>query len=230
MAIELSGVEARILGVLIEKSLATPGSYPMTLNALVAGASQQQNRDPIVAYADAEVSEAIRVLTRHGLIAQSVLPSGARAVRFEHRAVDVFHWDRREQAIMAELMLRGRQTAGELRTRANRMTPLQDVESVRSILAALARNDPPFVAELAREPGRSTNRFRQLISGAETEPPTATVAAPAPEIASAPESGTLGLAERVSVLEDQVAELMRHVAERQENANRAGDASSQPGV
>src|SRR3972149_41663 len=98
----------------------------MTVNAITLGANQLQNREPVVSYGESEVSAALRNLIHKDLAVQSPPSSGARAVRFEHRAVEHFHWDRRDQAVLAELMLRGRQTAGELRTHASRMTPLPD--------------------------------------------------------------------------------------------------------
>ncbi len=171
MSIALGDVELRVLGVLIEKSLTQPGSYPLTMNAITLGANQSQNREPVENFDESEVTDALRGLQLKHLVAQAPPEVGARVVRFVHRVVDVLKWDRRQQAVMAELTLRGPQTCGELRTRASRMTPLQDTESVRAILQELIEADPPFVEELPREPGRSANRFRHLLSA---EPPGAT--------------------------------------------------------
>ena len=156
--------EIRVLGVLIEKSLATPDSYPMTINAVRLAASQKQNRDPVAEYSDGQVSKALWSLQQKQLVKQAPPTAGSRSNKFMHAADEVFHWDKRERAIMAELMLRGRQTAGELRGRASRMAPLPDVAAVMHILGEFARTDPPFVEELPREPGRSTNRFRHLLA------------------------------------------------------------------
>ncbi len=146
----------------------------MTINSIVAGANQLQNRDPVVGYSESEVSAALRNLEHKGLVAQAAFSPGARTVRFEHRAVEQFGWDRRAQAVMAELMLRGRQTAGELRTRASRMTQLPDLQAVVVVIEELRAHDPPWVEEMAREPGRSANRFRHMLGGeahaAEAEP------------------------------------------------------------
>lgn len=160
----LTEVEVRVLAVLIEKALTSAGAYPMTINAVVLGANQLQNREPVTAFSESEVSAAMRTLEHKGLVAQAATSAGARAVRFEHRVVDRLGWDRREQAVMAELMLRGRQTTGELRTRASRMTQLPDMQAVVAVLDALKSRTPPFVEELAREPGRSANRFRHLLA------------------------------------------------------------------
>jgi len=174
----LSEVEVRVLAVLMEKALTAASAYPMTINAVVLGANQLQNREPVSAFGESEISAAMRTLEHKGLVAQAATSAGARAVRFEHRVVDKLGWDRREQAVMAELMLRGRQTTGELRTRASRMTQLPDLQAVVSVLDGLKARTAPFVEELAREPGRSANRFRHLLAvepvevQAESGPPT----------------------------------------------------------
>jgi len=205
----LGEVEIRVLGVMIEKSLTQSSGYPMSVNAVTIGANQLQNRDPVVSISESEASTALRDLQHKGLAAQAPPSPGARVVRFEHRVVDRLHWDRRDQAVMAELMLRGRQTAGELRTHASRMTPLPDLAAVTSILEGLKAHDPPFVEELPREPGRSANRFRHLL-GAATTPTAAgaTFAAPVTPTAGPVES----LAARVARLESEVAELKAAVA------------------
>ena len=205
----LGEVEIRVLGVMIEKSLTQSSGYPMTVNAVTVGANQLQNRDPVVSISEREASTALRDLQHKGLAAQAPPSPGARVVRFEHRVVDRFHWDRRDQAVMAELMLRGRQTAGELRTHASRMTPLPELAAVTAILEGLKAHDPPFVEELPREPGRSANRFRHLL-GAATMP---TAAAPIPVLQQASSVGPSDpLAARVARLESEVAELKAAVA------------------
>ncbi len=226
MSITLNDVEQRVLGVLIEKSLTQPAGYPMTVNAMTLGANQKQNREPVVEFAEGEVSVALRGLERHRLVTQSPPSMGARAVRFQHHVVDVFHWDRREQAIMAELLLRGRQTPGELRTHASRMTPFPDLESVLATLAALAKYETPFVEELPREPGRSANRYRHLLSAAKStlDRPSRAPETPlgvhqtGPQSAMARESprqgatGDESLVDRVARLEIEVARLRDAVA------------------
>lgn len=223
----LSDHEARVLAVLIEKSLTQAGGYPMTLNSITLGANQKQNREPVVEYTEGEVSAALRTLSHKGLIGQSAASAGARAVRFEHRVVERLHWDRREQAVMAELMLRGRQTAGELRTRASRMTPLPDLPAVGAILESLKHTTPPYVEELPREPGRSANRFRHLLGqsaatnqaiGAsgplETHTSAPSAHAPPSRLVSSltPSTGTPDLTERVARLEAEAAEMRTRIA------------------
>ncbi len=248
MSIVLGDVELRVLGVLIEKSLTQPGGYPLTINAITLGANQRQNREPVENFDESEVSEALRGLQLKHLAAQAPPEAGARVVRFVHRVVDVFHWDRRQQAVMAELILRGPQTCGELRTRASRMTPLQDVESVRAILQELIEPDTPFVEELPREPGRSANRFRHLLSaeptsldrefllgpmvGARKDSRTSGHSPAPPE--KAPKSPADGpdrsLTDRVSQLEGQLAELTRAVAELGKATATPGDESARSPV
>ncbi len=209
MAIQLNETELRVLGVLIEKSLTQPDSYPLTLNAIVAGANQKQNREPVRDHTEAEVSRAVYTLEQKNLVGQAPPSAGARANRFLHNVVDRFHWDRREQAVMAELMLRGRQTAGELRTRGSRMTPIPDLEAITVILRTLKEADPPFVEELPREPGRSVNRVRHLLGTEDVEP-----AAVSPQVApdSSIAAPDLSIAARLANLEAKVEKLSEEMA------------------
>lgn len=178
----LDEIEIRVLGVLIEKSLTQAGTYPLTMNAIVLGANQKQNRDPVLELAESDVARALTRLQQKRLVKQAPPSAGARSNRFEHSCVDAFQWDRRQQAIMAEFFLRGRQTPGELRTHASRMTPFPDLEAIGNTLRELASSSPPFVEELSREPGRSANRWRQLLGGGDS---TSGASAPAtPEAAT----------------------------------------------
>ena len=223
MPTRLSEAELRVLGVMIEKSLAHPASYPLTANAITQGCNQKQNRDPIVAYTEAEVLHTLRRLEAKGLSRQASPAPGARVYRFEHCVVEQFHWDRREQAVMAELILRGRQTAGELRARASRMTAFDDLPAVGATLHALMGHDPPFAEELPREPGRPANRFRHLLSAEERsiEPPAAETQ-PAGSV-QASDDTTASLRERVAKLEAQVANLTRIVDELRKKENAPVD-------
>ena len=225
MPMKMTETQVRVLGVLIEKSLTHPGSYPLTLNAIVLGASQKQNRSPVESYSETAVGKALYSLQEMDLVAHAPPAPGARANRFKHRAVETFHWDPREQAVMAEFMLRGRQTVGELRTRASRMKPFDDLEALGAVLAGLMDHEPAFVAQLPREPGRSATRFRHLLSGEEagvsdmsseavTQSSDAVTQSSTPE----PHDDQAGLADRVARLEARVTELSRVVAELRQNA------------
>ena len=165
MAITLNSAEIRVLGVLIEKSMTQQQYYPMTLNAIIAAANQKTNREPVMDLTEAEVASALHGLTQWQLSAQSPPERGSRSNRFRHEVETRFGWESPERAIMGELMLRGPQTVGEIRTRASRMTNLGDIERVRQVLSELERAEQPMVKELSRQPGRSSTRFVQLLGG-----------------------------------------------------------------
>ena len=216
MLTTLNEIERRVLGVLMEKALSQPGTYPLTLNAILVGANQKQNREPVVEYQEADIARVVHVLQTRNLVKQAPPVPGARANRFEHNAVEYYHWDRRQQAIMAELLLRGRQTVGELRTRASRLTPFSDLTAAATTMQELSSHDPPFVEELAREPGRSANRFRHLLSAeAETLEARSVSAAEARE---EPAGDVESLATRVAALEARVDELSEVVESLRKNA------------
>lgn len=163
MAVVLNIGQQRVLGVLIEKSLAHPDYYPLTLNAITAGCNQKQNREPVMSLSEGEIGRVIHELQEMDLVSQASASAGARANRFAHEVRVRFGWDRPHQAIMAELLVRGPQTGGELRSRAGRMAPLESLESVSQVLNDLATRETPFVVELEREPGKSATRFAHLL-------------------------------------------------------------------
>jgi uncharacterized protein YceH (UPF0502 family) len=131
----LSEKERRALGVLVEKGKTTPDIYPLSLNALVAGCNQKSNRDPVLDLSEQEVEEALVSAQKKGLM---VKVTGGRVVRWRHALYEVLRADKVELAVLAELLLRGAQTEGELRGRANRMEPIEDLDSLRAILRRLA--------------------------------------------------------------------------------------------
>ncbi len=197
-------IEIRVLGVLMEKSLTQASTYPMTMNAIVLGANQKQNRDPVVEMSEGDVARALTRLQQKRLVKQAPPSAGARSNRFLHTCVEAFQWDRRQQAIMSELFLRGRQTPGEPRTHASRMTPFPDLDAIGNTLNDLSNQSPPFVEELLREPGRSANRWRHLLgseeqasSGPALPNPSAT-AFRAPSVGASPLSAELPLHQATS--------------------------------
>jgi len=131
----LNPIERRVLGVLVEKAKTTPDIYPLSLNALTTGCNQKHNRDPVMNLVEAEVQEAVDVLKKRGLV-QQVLGSG-RVDRYRHVLYEAWKVDKVELAILGELLLRGAQTEGELRTRASRMELIADLEALRKLLAVL---------------------------------------------------------------------------------------------
>ena len=159
----LSLLETRVLGVLAEKQRTVPDSYPLTLNSLVSGCNQKSARDPVIEAAESEVLAALDSLRGLSLIVES---SGGRASRYAHNIERVLHIPTQSTALLAMLMLRGPQTAGELRLNCERLHKFADISSVESFLAELAeRAAGGLVVELPRQPGARENRWMHLLSG-----------------------------------------------------------------
>jgi uncharacterized protein YceH (UPF0502 family) len=158
----LTEPEQRVLGCLIEKRLTTPDQYPLTLNALRLACNQSTNRNPVVAYDETTVREAAQRLARYGL---TRLASGhsSRAVKYRHLAEDALGVDQQQLALLALLLLRGEQTPGELRLRAERMASFGSLELVDAALAALCERG--YAERIGRRPGQKEDRFRQLLGG-----------------------------------------------------------------
>ncbi len=159
----LTDTEARVLGALIEKEITTPEYYPLSLNALMNACNQKSNRDPLMHLDKDAVRQALRGLNEQ-LLARSAA-SDSRVAKFEHRIGEVFNFDRKETAILCELLLRGPQTPGELRSRAERMHPFEDLSEVQTTLQRLMRREPPLVKLLPRQPGMKEARYAHLLSG-----------------------------------------------------------------
>ena len=217
--IELSQDECRVLGTLIEKALTTPGQYPLSLNSLVTGVNQKNNRDPVVEIDEDTALRAVDGLRAKGLV-RDVSFTGARVEKYRHTAGEALDVRPPELALLSELLLRGPQTVGELRGRAGRMHPFESIEVVESVLASLAgRTEPgfPLVRELPPAPGSRAPRWMQLLC--EDLHPTGPIgpaaAAPVARITAMPagEERLAGLEARVKGLEDTVAGLQSTVAE-----------------
>ena len=163
----LTPLEARVLGVLVEKQATVPDSYPLSLNALVNGCNQKTARDPVIEATDAEVSSALDGLKSLSLIFET---SGNRVVKFEHNAARALQLPGAAVALLAVLMLRGPQTAAELRLNGDRLHRFADISSVEAFLEELAAKQPPRVLKLARGAGEREARWAQLLCG---EPPAA---------------------------------------------------------
>jgi len=201
--------QRRVLGVMIEKCHTTPDQYPLTINALVAGCNQKSNRQPVYEFTEGEVGIALQELMHKGLARRADTPPGARSVRYEHAVQSACGWSPREQAILAELMLRGPQTVGELRTRADRMSRMHDLQFVEGILSELAGQDPPLVRVLPRAPGQSAVRYAHALypedeSPAELHTAAATMPAAAEVASTALESRVADLERRVAALEEKI--------------------------
>jgi uncharacterized protein YceH (UPF0502 family) len=169
MNIELTFIEARVIGCLIEKQITTPDQYPLSLNALVNACNQKSNRDPVLDLDERTVQQTLDDLGRkHFVVEKSGF--GSRVPKYQHRFCNTEYGtlklDPQELAIVCELLVRGPQTPGELRSRAARMAPFTDVSEVEAALTRLAeREDGPFVVRLAREAGRRDSRYAHLFSG-----------------------------------------------------------------
>jgi hypothetical protein len=198
MNIALDPVEARVIGSLMEKSLITPEQYPLSLNALVSACNQKSSREPVMSLGEGEVQAALERLMRRYLVREKA-GFGARVPKYHYRLyndeIGDFRFSEAERALVALLLLRGPQTPGELRSRAQRMHAFRDVEAVEATLEALmGYQQGPFVTRLPREPGRREVRYAELFSGeaptARAEPLGATTAeaaaGPADERAGAP--------------------------------------------
>lgn len=170
---KLDPIERRVLGVLIEKSLAQPAYYPMTLNAVTVACNQKSNRDPEMNLDEDTVFETLEKLRTYGLVIRAAV-AGSRVDRFKHLANEVYKWDSRQRAIMAELLLRGPQTLNELRTRASRMSPMDSNEMAAAVIESLAQFDPPHVQLLPRAPGQREARYTHLLYPDGEAPPVST--------------------------------------------------------
>ena len=206
----LSLLETRVLGVLVEKRHTVPDTYPLTLNALVAGCNQKTSRDPVMDARDADVQAAVDHLRQLSLVVES---SGGRAMRYAENAGRVLSLPSESVALLATLMLRGPQTPAEIRQNCERLHRFADVSSVEAYLDELAsRPSGPFVVELPRPPGTREARWMHLLAG---PPDLAALASAGPPAASAETvaGGEFAALKRnVDELSHEVAELKATVA------------------
>lgn len=205
MNIVLNEMEARVLGALLEKEITTPDYYPLSLNSLVAACNQKSNRDPVMNVEEDSVRDALRTLQDNSL-ARSVSAVDSRVTKYEHRLQEAFNFDRREAALFCELLLRGPQTAGELRTRAERMHSFDDLSEAQSALQRLMNREPPLVKVLVRQPGTKESRYIHLLSG-DAKPVSSTAGR---EVPAALEGEKM---DGFSRLSSEMAELRRDVAD-----------------
>jgi hypothetical protein len=212
---ELTPVEQRVLGCLIEKRWTTPDQYPLSLNALRLACNQLTNRDPVTDYDEAAVRDAAYRLSRYGLT-RMASGHGSRAVKYRHLAEEGLSLGRDELAVLAVLLLRGSQTPGELKARSERMASLDSLEHVERVLDALCHRG--YARRIPRRPGQKEDRFEHLLGGegdegavppSEPFPPAVEVDSQ-PTLPDPPQDGDL--ASRVSALETQVEELRQELA------------------
>jgi uncharacterized protein YceH (UPF0502 family) len=201
----LNEVEARALGALVEKEITTPDYYPLSLNALINACNQKSNRDPVMNLDEGAVRNALNAL-HDNLLVRSVSAADSRVTKYEHRLQEAFNFDRREAAIFCELLVRGAQTPGELRSRAERMHHFDDLSEVQSALQRLMSREPPLVKVLARQPGTKESRYIHLLS-ADAEPAVSSIAPDTPVV-----SGR-DTADKFAELQSEVAQLRSDIAE-----------------
>lgn len=198
--------ECRVLGVLVEKAQTTPAQYPLTLNALVAGCNQKNNRDPVTELSEDDILEALDGLRAKGL-AREVDLAGSRVPKYRHVAREGLSVDTNQLVVLTELLLRGPQTVGEIRGRAGRMHPLESVEVVENILDSLITREFPLVRRLSPLPGTRAERFQQLLCP-ELHPVQMVASNPGGGSAATARAITdNALQQRVAALEAEVASL-----------------------
>jgi uncharacterized protein YceH (UPF0502 family) len=209
----LTAAEARVIACLIEKQITTPDQYPLSLNSLTNACNQKSNRDPVLAFSETEVQQLVDALVRkHVVMERSGF--GSRVPKYQHcycnTEFSALKFTPLELAIVCELLLRGPQTPGELRTRATRMATITDGAEVEQALEALAtRAEGPLVQRLARQPGRRDARYAQLLTGEWPEELTAAIDSPQ---ASAPHPET-GSDARFARLDEEIRQLRAEVTE-----------------
>jgi uncharacterized protein YceH (UPF0502 family) len=235
LKIELTVLEARVIGCLIEKQITTPDQYPLSLNALVSACNQKSNRDPVMDLDEPTVQQTLDALSKKHLVVEKS-GFGSRVPKYQHRFCNTefgsLKLDPQELAIVCELLVRGPQTPGELRTRASRMAPFGETPEVESALTRLAeRPDGPFVVRLSREPNRRDSRWAHLFSGPVADPhagreavsnaepvssPGSPAAVSAPEVsfpASRSDERLAKLEQEVVALRAELTELKRRLGE-----------------
>lgn len=213
MDIKLTLYEARIIGSLIEKEIATPDQYPLSLNALTNACNQKSNREPVLELDEAKVQETLDALVKRSLVSDQT-GFGSRTTKYKHRFCNtefgILKFSEQELGIICALLLRGPQTPGELRTHTNRLCKFRDMQEVESALDRLIeRSDGPFVARLPREPGKRESRYMHLFSGDATAMEFSSSTLSASELSGAELERLDQLELRVDELEQEIVQLKR---------------------
>lgn len=201
MDLILNAIEVRVLGSLLEKESTTPEYYPLSLNALLNACNQKSSREPVMNLEEDEVRLALRTLYEKGL-AGAVSGTESRVAKYEHHLQEVFNFTRGESAVLCVLLLRGTQTPGELRSRAERAYRFEHLSDVQSTLQRLLQRQPPLVKLLPRHPGEKEARYVHLLAGdvAADEPP------------APPANPAVSAADRINALEETVRTLEQRLA------------------
>ena len=209
MKLDLNPTEARILGVLIEKEFTTPDVYPLTLKGLLAGCNQKSNRHPVMDLTEEDLARPLAALQYDRQLIGTWSGVGSRVIKYTHRLTEMLGIDAPEAAVLCELLLRGPQTPGELRTRASRMISFSSLDAVRDVLDDLAARRPdPYVVELPRAPGRKECRYAHTFGNEppELEEDSSDTTRPQPAVSPAVESAAR-MEQRIRALEERMARL-----------------------
>ena len=209
----LTETEARVLGSLVEKDITTPDYYPLSLNALVNACNQKSNREPVMNLNDDAVRQALHSLNEKGLAGNASGAGDSRVAKFEHRMQEAFNLTRPETALLCVLLLRGPQTPGELRGRAERLHRFEDLTDVQSTLQKLMTREEPLAKVLPRQPGTKEARYAHLLCGDKPE-----WDAPAAVVEARSDSGVDD--ERIARLEEEVAALRKEMADLRDEVLR----------
>lgn len=209
MDTSLNDIEVRVLGSLVEKELTTPEYYPLSLNSLTNACNQKSNRDPVMALTEEDVVRALDSLRFKQLVVLSA--EGGRVPKYRHLLAEKMGLMPAEQAIICELLLRGPQTAGELRTRGERMHPFGDLVAAEEVLQELIVRETPLIALMPRQPGRKEGRYAQLFSGLPEGGEESSEARP-----EAARQRVVAENERITRLEEEVAALRGEVTRLQQ--------------
>jgi hypothetical protein len=205
----LNEVEIRVLAALWEKEITTPEYYPLSANALMNACNQKSNREPVMSLDESAVRTALRTLDDNSL-ARAVSAADSRVTKYEHRLQETFNFDRREAAIFCELLLRGAQTPGELRSRAERMHRFDDLSEVQSALQRLMNREAPLVKVLPLQPGTKESRYIHLLSGEVEHAMPASARERPPIVSRETESKD---SSQLDLLQSEVAELRKDIAD-----------------
>jgi uncharacterized protein YceH (UPF0502 family) len=224
MPLDLDRLEQRIVGVLVEKEMTVPDGYPLTLNALVSGCNQKNNREPQMQVEEYEVEGALRSLMDNGWVTRQER-DGGRTHRYRHEAREQLGTDDTDLAILSELLCRGPQAPGALVPRVSRMQPIASAAEVERRLEALAARPVPYVERLERRPREQHPRWRHLLGpAAEGEAPEAAGREPAPTPARVPPADGGAPPARASDLEERLSRLEIEVEELRERLDRLAGA------
>lgn len=214
MPFELNALETRVLGCLIEKERCTPENYPLSLHALTAACNQSTNREPVTSYDEKVVEAGVNAL-REKKLASVIFGAGSRVQKYRHLLLNHYELKPPEVAVLCVLLLRGPQTPGELRVRAERMYGFPSLEAVQSCLDDLAIDATPLVRLMEQRPGQKERRYAQLLSAESTEPvsgePVLIFAPPKPEPVAS-DTRLLAAEQEIAGLKSQLAQLREEFA------------------